>query len=297
MAPTLNKQTVTLNDGSKLPVVGYGTYAVTDETNGYDALLEALKKGYRHIDTAFIYNNEEVVGKAVKDSGIPRDEIFIVTKIWNNDHQDPAHALERSLRLMELDYVDLLLIHWPVPQKAEGGETVVDKEWSHVKTWQLLQELPREKVRSIGVSNYDTVLLEELLNAPSTKVLPSVNQVELHPYLPQDKLRDYCQKKKIVLEAYCPLGSGAKLLENPLLKELAEKYEATPAQIALSWGISRGYVVLTKSSTPSRIESNIQTVELSPEDITKITNLSKTHPHRIVVPTWAKGVTFHDDDF
>ncbi|ANB11046.1 trifunctional aldehyde reductase/carbonyl reductase (NADPH)/glucose 1-dehydrogenase (NADP(+)) YPR1 [Sugiyamaella lignohabitans] len=296
-AATLNTSTATLNDGNKIPYVGFGTWQVNDETDGYDALIYALKHGYRHIDTAFAYKNEAVVGKAVRDSGIPREEIFVVSKLWGKDHRDPAAALDKSLKLLGLDYVDLYLMHWPVPFKNIEDKDEIDEDWNHVKTWELMQKLPKSKVKSIGVSNYDTALLEELSKAPTTTVVPVINQVELHPYLAQDKLRDYCNEHKIVLEAYCPLGKGTKLLEEPIVVELAEKYKVSPGQIALSWGIARGYVVIPKSSTPSRIEANLHTVKLSKEDEEKLTSLSKTNPQRRVRPGWKTKILFNDDDF
>ncbi|KAA8916603.1 hypothetical protein TRICI_001229 [Trichomonascus ciferrii] len=294
---------VVLNTGYKMPVLGFGTFQKGHDA-GYKGILTALKAGYRHIDTAAVYGTEEDVGRAVRDSGIPREEIFITTKLGNGDHRDPFAALNRSLETLGLDYVDLYLMHWPValanknvnPFSKEGIQQV-DFGWNHVKTWELMQELPKTgKVRSIGVSNYDTVHYKQLLDAPTTNIIPAVNQVEAHPYLPETKLLRASQKKGIVLTAYSPLGSAdLSVLEDNDIAKLAKKYSANPAQITLSWQIQRGFAAIPKSSTPSRIESNFQVVNLAPEDMETMNSIYKKHHQRRFRYAWPVKM-YHDDD-
>lgn len=296
---------VALNTGYKMPVLGFGTFQKGHDA-GYRGILTALKTGYRHIDTAAVYGTEEDVGRAVRDCGIPREQIFITTKLSNADQRDPLTALNRSLERLGLDYVDLYLMHWPValankelnPFSKEGIQQV-DFDWSHIKTWELMQELPKtSKVRSIGVSNYDTVYYQQLLDAPTTKIVPAVNQVEAHPYLPETKLLKCSQEKGIVLTAYSPLGSAdLSVLEDDDIGKLAKKYSANPAQITLSWHIQRGFAAIPKSSTPSRIESNFQLVKLSPDDMEIMDNLhKKCHRRRFRYP-WPVKMHHDDDDW
>lgn len=298
--------TVKLNSGYDMPMLGLGTFLSTNDA-GYKAILHALKVGYRHLDTATLYENEAEVGRAIRDSGIPREEIFLTTKLNNTDHRDPAKALDKSLELLGLDYVDLYLMHWPVPVKNNGkdllprnaeGKRDTDFEWSHVQTWELMQELPKTgKCKSIGVSNYNTVLYNELLNAPSTKILPAVNQVEFHPYLPEFKLVEASKKLGIVLTAYCPLGStdGNVLADEDIVK-IAEKHNVTPAQVILSWDLARGVTTIPKSSNPARLEVNIKTIRLDPQDVELINNLYKKQHVRLVRHDWSCKM-HHDDDW
>ncbi|CAN6674983.1 glycerol 2-dehydrogenase (NADP(+)) [Trichomonascus vanleenenianus] len=278
----INQKTYTLNNGVKVPAVGLGTFTSTDD-EGYNAILTALKLGYRHLDTAMMYMNEKEVGRAIRDSGIPREELFVTTKLPPTLMKDPKAALDQSLADLGLEYVDLYLMHWPCPLAENGTRKYLphktdlkdlngDKSWDHIKTWEAMQPLVESgKARAIGVSNYDTIYFDELLKAPTTKVVPAVNQVELHPYLPQQKLLDYCKEKNILLTAYCPLGRSVPVLEDAFVKELAEKYKVTPAQIVLSWGVARGTSVIPKSGDPKRLESNLQTVKLSDDEVAKIT--------------------------
>lgn len=224
----------------------------------YDSVLMALKAGYRHIDTAMIYKNEEEVGRAIADSGIPREELFITTKLWNDDHGNVSDAINLSLKKLGLEYVDLYLIHWPLPTRVEAYK---DME-------KLLND---GKTKAIGVSNFTIRHMEDFLNKVS--VIPAVNQVEFNPFLNQKELLDYCRTKEIMLEAYCPLTHGSNL-DNQKLSEIAHKYEKSPAQIMLRWSTQQGVVVLPKSTDEGRIAENLASLEfeIAKEDMTEISS-------------------------
>lgn len=232
---------IKLNNGIQIPVLGLGVWKTAPGKETENAVLAALKAGYRHIDTAAIYHNEADVGAAIRKSGIPRKEIFITTKLWNADHDDPEDALDQSLRSLHVEYVDLYLIHWPV-------------EKLRANTWKTMERLYNEGVcKAIGVSNYTLKHMKELLLEAEVK--PAVNQVEFHPYLYQKELLDFCQSKGIIVEAYSPLAHGKKL-DDPKLMELAKKYGKTCAQIMIRWALQKGMVALPKSKTKERIEEN-----------------------------------------
>jgi len=308
MSPaTKSTKVIKLNDGSSIPAVGLGTWQSTSE-EVYNATLTALKYGYRHIDTAAGYGNEEEIGKALKDSGIPREELFITTKLWCTRHQDPEAAIDESLKRLGLDYVDLYLIHWPVHLNPKGndpkfptlpnGKRDIVFDWSFIETYELLQPLvAKGKAKSIGVSNWSVSNLKKLLAAESTKITPVVNQVELHPYLPQHELLAFAKLKGITLEAYSPLGSSdSPLFKDETIVKIAEKYGVPPATILISWAIWRGTVVLPKSVTASRIESNFEVVDLSDEDGKEIDNIHKVKGiKRIINPPWDPVVVFDTD--
>ncbi len=246
---------VKLNNGVEMPIFGLGTYQAR-AGEAREAVLQALKLGYRLIDTASMYGNEEDIGEALKQSRLPREEVFITTKLWNSDHgyEKTLAAFEDSRKKLSLDYVDLYLIHWP----AEGlrGET-----------WKAMEKLLEEgKCRAVGVSNYMTWHLEELLRHSST--IPAVNQVEFHPYLYLKDLLDFCQSHDIQLESYSPLTKGVKL-DDPKLADLASKYSKTPAQILIRWVLQHGVIVIPKSSHKERIEENAHVFDfsISPEDM------------------------------
>lgn len=249
-----------------MPLFGLGTFQTQRGRETHDAVLYALQAGYRLIDTAKIYGNEEDVGEAVRKSGIPREEIFITTKLWNTDHgYDRAlAAFERSCEKLGLSYVDLYLIHWP-----EGG--------LRNATWKALEKLFKEgKCRAIGVSNYTIRHLKELLKNSSTN--PSVNQVEFHPYLYQKELLEFCKSHKIQLEAYSPLTKGRKLNDSKLLK-IAQKYSRTSAQILIRWVLQKGVVVIPKSSRKERIEENARVFdfEISDEDMKALDSFNQDY--------------------
>lgn len=256
---------ITLSNGVIIPMVGLGTFKATDGNECYNAVLEALRAGYRHIDTAMGYGNEESVGKAIKDSGIPREEIFITTKLFPGKpgYLSAKENLELALKRLGTDYVDLYLMHWPSNNYAVN-----------LHTWQAFEELYSEgKVRAIGVSNFKIHHLEHLL--PSVKIKPMINQVELHPFLTQKPLQDFLNKEGIVLESYGPFAKGM-VFENETLKELAEKYNKSVANIVVRYGLERNIVMIPKSVTVDRIIKNFAVFdfELSKEDIALIDSLN-----------------------
>ncbi|WP_203226042.1 aldo/keto reductase [Bacillus kwashiorkori] len=258
MDKTING-TVTLHNGVKMPYFGLGVYKVDAGSQVVDTVKTALETGYRLIDTAAFYDNEEGVGEAIKTSGIPREEIFVTTKVWNSDqgYDKTLQAFERSMEKLNLDYIDLYLIHWAVPGK-------------YLETWRALETLYKDgRVKAIGVSNFQIHHLQTLMDKYSEK--PTVNQVELHPQLSQPELRKFCQKHGIQVEAWSPLGRG-RLLNHPVLNELGEKYYKTAAQIILRWHLQNNVIIIPKSVTPSRIRENAQIFDfdLSQEDMAKI---------------------------
>ncbi|MEU5585093.1 aldo/keto reductase [Streptomyces chrestomyceticus] len=237
---------ITLNNDVAMPQLGYGVWQVPDD-EAATAVGNALEAGYRSIDTAAIYGNEEGTGKALAASGIARDELFVTTKLWNDEqgYDSTLRAFDTSLGKLGLEYVDLYLIHWPMPAK----DTYVD-------TYRAFEKIYEEgRAKAIGVSNFQPAHLERLLG--ETSVVPAVNQVELHPQLQQSELRAFHARHNIATEAWSPLGQGKDLLKNTTVTGLAEKYGRTPAQIVLRWHLQLGNVVIPKSVTPSRIKENI----------------------------------------
>ena len=234
---------IALNDGRKIPVLGLGVWQAAAGKETRRAVASALECGYRLIDTARLYGNERDVGAAVRESGVPRDEVFITTKLWNSDHgfDRALRAFEESRRELALEAVDLYLIHWPVPRVR--GES-----------WKALQKLHEQGLaRSIGVSNYTIPHLEELLK--SSPLPPAVNQVEFHPFLYQRELLDYCRSRRIQVEAYSPLTRGRRL-KHPLVAEIAAAHHKTPAQVLIRWGLQHGLVEIPKSVRLERIREN-----------------------------------------
>ena len=231
-----------LNDGARMPWLGLGVYQVSGR-NCQKAVAHALAFGYRHIDTAAFYDNEREVGRAVRDSGIARDRIFVVTKLWNSDHGYAAaiEACERSFEQLALGCIDLYLIHWPEPKLR-------------LESWRALGELRRRgQCRSIGVSNYTVRHLEELM--AHSDIVPAVNQVEFSPFLYQRELLEFCRRHRIQLEAYCPLTRGEKLADRTVVA-VARKHGKTPAQVLLRWALQHEVVIIPKSAQPARIEEN-----------------------------------------
>jgi diketogulonate reductase-like aldo/keto reductase len=262
--------TYTLSNGVEIPCIGFGTWQTPDGEVAVSSVLSALEAGYRHIDTAQGYGNEESVGIAVKKSGIKREEIFITSKLANNDHgyERTMAAFEGTMKRLDMDYLDLYLIHWPNPiafrdnwQEANAG------------TWKAFEELYKAKrIRAIGISNFHPHHIEELMKTAT--IAPMVNQIRLCPGDTQDEVVDYCRAHNILLEAYSPFGVG-KLFEVPEMKALAEKYGKTIAQIAIRWSLQRGYLPLPKSVTPARIRENVDVFdfELEESDVELIANL------------------------
>ena len=247
----------TLNNGVSIPVLGFGTWKAENGEVAYQAVLEALKAGYRHIDTAAIYKNEESVGRAIRDSGIPRQEIFVTTKLWNTNHSygDARHAFEESIEKLGLDYLDLYLIHWPNPKPLREND-----EWKtrNTEVWRAMEDLYQEgKISTIGVSNFLPHHLDALLE--TARVIPAVNQVRLAPGVYQEEVVDYCREKGILLE-------------------IAAKYGKSVAQIALAWSLAEGFLPLPKSVTASRIQSNLDCfgIELSKDEREVLKTISVT---------------------
>lgn len=244
--------TLEIRGAAPIPQLGYGVFKV-DPDIAADVTGQALAAGYRHIDTAKIYGNEEGVGRAIAESGIPREELFVTTKLWDDAHafDDAIAACEASLERLGLDYVDLYLIHWAVPSQGE-----------YVEAWKALIALQeRGLVRAIGVSNFPKEQLTEIIEA--TGAAPAIHQIELHPYFQQRELRGIHEEKGILTESWGPLGQGkSDLLENPAVTTIAEARGASPAQVVLAWHLAHGIVTIPKSVTPSRIVENLAAVEL-----------------------------------
>ena len=261
-----DQPTITLNSGTAMPQLGFGVFKVPDDETAA-AVSAAFEAGYRAIDTAAMYRNEGGVGKAIADSGIARDELFITTKLNNDGHGTDAalRAFEVSRTRLGLDYVDLYLIHWPLPAQDR-----------YVQTWQAFEKLKRDGLaRAIGVSNFKPAHLQRLFD--ETDVVPALNQVELHPYLTQDVLRAFDAQHGIATEAWSPIARGGDLLSDPAITALAEKYGKTPAQIVIRWHLQLGNVVIPKSVTPSRIAENFDVFdfELAEDDVTSISALNR----------------------
>jgi len=261
---------VTLNNGVEMPWFGLGVFRSEEGPEVENAVIVALKNGYRHIDTAAIYKNERGVGNAVIESGVPREEIFLTSKVWNTDqgYHTTLEAFEESLEKLQTSYLDLYLIHWPKGKRS-------------VETWRALEELYKKgRVRAIGISNFLVHHLKEFL--PECNIIPAVNQYEFHPELLQPDLLEYCRKHGIQAEAWSPIMKG-RVIEIPLMQELAEKYGKNPVHIVLRWDIQKGVVTIPKSVTPERIISNahIFDFELTEEDMAKIDSLDKKEKGRI----------------
>jgi len=258
------KGTVQLANGVEMPYFGLGVFKTEEGTEVENSVKWAIESGYRHIDTAAIYKNEKGVGNAVKASNVPRNELFITTKAWNDNQRNDTvmEGFEHSLELLQTSYVDLYLIHWPVVGKYNA-------------TWKVMEEIYRSgRARAIGVSNFLQHHLEDLFKIAEIK--PMVNQVECHPYLVQQSLIDFCQSHKIVFEAWSPIMRGA-VNNIPLMQELSEKYKKTPVQITLRWDLEKGIVTIPKSVHKERIITNadIFDFKLTSDDIERIDALSK----------------------
>ncbi|CAL9637563.1 putative oxidoreductase_MSMEI_2347 [Streptomyces sp. enrichment culture] len=257
---------IILNNGVEMPQLGFGVWQVPD-AEAETAVTTALEAGYRSIDTAAAYGNEEGTGKAIARSGIPREDLFVTTKLWNSDQGYDAtlRAFDASASKLGLDYVDLYLIHWPTPERG-----------LYVDTYKAFEKLHADgRIRAIGVSNFLPEHLERLI--AETSVIPAVNQIELHPHLQQHAAREYHAEQGIATEAWSPLGQGKGLLEVPAIVAIAQKHGRTPAQVVLRWHIQLGNVVIPKSVTPSRIKENIDVFgfSLDAEDLAAISALNE----------------------
>ncbi|KAI7850957.1 xylose reductase [Circinella umbellata] len=300
-----------LNSGYDFPAIGYGTFGGPNAPSEvYEGTKHALAAGYRHIDTAYVYETEEAVGKAVRESGVDRKDLFITTKLFQTFHEPERvrPALERSLKLLGVDYVDLYLMHWPFAWKFHGYEFIDLKhkdENGHsepinvsiVDTYRAMEELVKAGlVKSIGVSNFTIPMLEQIQK--ECEIPPAVNQIEIHPSLPQEELVAYAKKHNIILTAYSPLGNPGHrgkpaMLDHPAVLNAAKKYDTTPVQILLNWGLSRGYSVIPKSVTPERIKANLTVIKLEEEDVDTITNIGRENPIRVCNPARMFGPAFN----
>jgi len=256
---------IKLNNGLKMPQLGLGVFRNPDGEKTENSVKWALEAGYRHIDTAMIYKNEKSVGKAIKESKVPREEIFLTTKLWNDDIRKgrTREAFEESLKKLKTDYIDLYLIHWPVVGSIEA--------------YKVMEQLYKEKkIKAIGVSNFTVGQLKELIS--QTDIIPSVNQIEVHPYLENGEVVNFCQKNGIAVTAYKPIGGGdGDLLKNPILVNISKEHEKSPAQISLRWGLQRGLIVIPKSTHKNRITENLNVFDfkLTKEEMKQIGSLNK----------------------
>ena len=262
-------KTLLLNNGTKIPLVGFGTYKATEQ-EGIQSVITALSKGYSLLDTATIYGNEEAVGKGIKASGVAREDVYITTKLWREQlgYFSTKIEFEKSLERLGVDYIDLYLIHWPANAKNY-------KNWqnTNAETWQAMEELQAEgKIKSIGVSNFLEEHLEALLQ--TAKVIPSVNQIEFHPGYWQPEVVTFCKKQNIAVESWSPLARG-KVFGNPILEAIAKIHNKSVAQVCLRWVIQHDVIVIPKSTTPERIEENIDIFdfELSTQEMEQINTL------------------------
>jgi len=299
---------IELNDGKKIPALGLGTWQSKPE-EVTSAVTYALKEaGYRHIDCAWGYGNEKHVGEGIRASGVPRSEIFITSKVWGTWHSRVEQCLDQTLENLGTDYLDLYLIHWPIPLNPNGnhhliptlpdGKRDLDHSWKISDTWKQMEAiLKKGKVKSIGVSNFSQAKLEEIL--PTAEIIPAVDQLELHVYNPQHKLVAYLKSKGIVPQAYSPLGSsGSPLLTDETVIQIAKKHSINPADVLVAYLLVKGYIVLTKSVTPARIMSNLTgpinaAKKLDESDIKTLDGLAASGKQkRFVTPPWPLELGF-----
>ncbi|MBQ8870806.1 MAG: aldo/keto reductase [Alphaproteobacteria bacterium] len=285
---------VSLNTGAKMPVIGLGTFK-SGAGEVYQAIRWALKLGYNHFDCAPIYGNQEEIGQAFydafKEDNLKREQIFVTSKLWNDSHnpQDVLLALEETLKQLNLEYLDLWLMHWPIAQKKgisipQSADDMISLSQIPLSiTYKQMEEAQKQGLtKAIGVSNFGQKNLEKIIS--ECEIVPAVNQIESHPYLVQTELIDFCKKNMIAVTAYSPLGAGEhisqeSLLEDNTIVEIAQKLNITPAQVLLSWQINRGVVVIPKSVHETRLKENLQAlnVALDSEDMQKISSLNKNH--------------------
>ncbi|KDQ52165.1 hypothetical protein JAAARDRAFT_40515 [Jaapia argillacea MUCL 33604] len=300
--------TITLNNGTKIPAIGLGTWQ-SKPGEVKSAVEYALKEaGYRHIDCAWAYGNEKEVGDGIKASGVPRSEIFITSKLWGTFHTKVEECLDQTLAKLGTDYLDLYLIHWPIPLNPNGNDPVfpklpdgtrdIDHAWDLKDTWKQMEAVYKKgKVKAIGVSNFSEKKLEEIL--PTAEVVPAANQLELHLYNPQHKLLAYLKSKGIVAQAYSPLGStNTPLFADETATELAAKYQLQPADILLGYLLAKGMVVLPKSVTPARIASNFKGAiaaleKLDQADVERLDGVAPGGKQkRFITPPWGVDLGF-----
>ncbi|KAF2639106.1 Aldo/keto reductase [Massarina eburnea CBS 473.64] len=299
-----------LNTGATIPALGLGTWqSAPGEVK--KAVIHAIEGGYRHIDCAFCYQNEDEVGEALQDvisrGIVKREDLFITSKLWCTFHKRPEEGLQKSLDLLKTPYVDLYLVHWPVPMnpngnhplfpKLEDGSRDLDHSTNHIETWKGLEKLIKahpEKVKAIGVANYSVKYMEKLL-AQAT-IVPAANQIENHPLLPQQEIVDFCQAKGIHITAYSPLGStGSPLFKDEAVNEVAKKHGVGPGTVLLSYHLARDISVLAKSVTPSRIDENRKLITLDSSDLDALNAIHKKNGvTRFVYPAFGVDAGFPD---
>ncbi|MFF0466457.1 aldo/keto reductase [Micromonospora zamorensis] len=258
---------ISLNDGTTIPQLGFGVFQIEPKDTAA-AVTTALETGYRHIDTAEMYGNEAEVGEAVRMSGLDRGSVYVTSKLNNGFHRpdDARKAFDSTLAALKMDYIDLFLIHWPLPTLYDGD---------YVSTWKVLEEFQRDgRARSIGVSNFQVAHLERL--AAEADVVPAVNQIEAHPYFTNDEVRAYGREHNILTEAWSPIAQG-KVLDDPTVVDIAGQLDRTPAQVVLRWHVQRGDIIFPKSTTPKRIEENTRIFDFELDDtaMERITGLNK----------------------
>jgi len=278
-------KSVKLNTGAEMPTLGLGTWK-SQPGQVEKAVEVALQNGYRHIDTATAYGNEKEVGEGIKASGVPREEIFLVTKLNNTDHKKVSEALEYSLQQLDTPYLDLWLMHWPAPMTTDWK---ADKSHDWLDTWKSMEEIYKahpDKVKAIGVSNVSEMFFEKLLKVAT--VIPAVNQIELHPSCVQAHLVNWCVSKGIVVTAYSPLGSDASpLLTNHTVEKIAKKHGVSPANVLISLQANRpGVTVLSKSVTPERIIANTKIIDLTEDQVAILNDIEVNAAFRACGPEW-----------
>ncbi|MCW2853468.1 MAG: oxidoreductase [Nocardioides sp.] len=265
--------TITLNDRTTIPQLGFGVFQVPPEETA-ETVTTALEVGYRHLDTAQMYGNEEGVGQGIAASGIAREELYVTTKLNNSNHRpdDVRRSFEESFERLGLEYVDLFLIHWPLPTRYDGD---------FVSTWKAMIELKEDgRLRSVGVSNFHAEHLDQIIEA--TGVLPVVNQIEAHPYLPNDEVRAASHERGITVEAWSPIAQG-KVMDDEVVQRIAERHGKTPSQVTLRWHIERGDVVFPKSMREDRMRENFEIFDfqLSPDEVEALRRLDQGEAGRI----------------
>ncbi|KIJ59960.1 hypothetical protein HYDPIDRAFT_32690 [Hydnomerulius pinastri MD-312] len=303
----MSSHLIKLNNGESIPAIGLGTWQ-SKPNEVARAVEEALRKGYRHIDCAWAYGNEKEVGEGLRASGVPRSEVFITSKLWGTYHSRVEECLDQTLANLGTDYLDLYLIHWPVAMNPNGNHPVfptrangnrdIDESWELKDTWKGMEAMVKNgKVKSIGASNFSQKMLEKIL--PTAEILPAVDQLELHLYNPQLGLLDYLKSKTIVPQAYSPLGStNSPLLNDDVATEIANKYGLKTADILLAYLLAKDVVVLPKSVTPARIESNFTGAlagysKLTPEDVAKLDGVAAGGKQkRLIMPPWGIDLGF-----
>lgn len=306
----MSNTTFTLNTGAKIPALGLGTWQ-SDPGQVKAAVAHAIKSGYRHIDCAYCYGNEDEVGQGIKEglkaTGLSRSDLFITTKLWCTYHTRVEENLDMSLKSLDTPYVDLYLMHWPVAMNPKGNhekfpklpdgsrDLVLDRK--PVATYKEMEKLIETgKVKAIGVSNFSKKFLEQLL--PNVSVVPAANQIENHPLLPQQEIVDFCREKGILVEAYSPLGStGSPLMKKDEVIKVAEANGVSPGTVLLSYHVARGVVALPKSVTPSRIEENFKIIKLSSEQLRALDRLHESGTQRLVYPEFGINFGFPDKNY